>query len=317
VSRLQGAFLQALLVGPTAVASAAAPSYEAPELAGVVLSTELGENSGFGASRRRDGLLWAVNDNQNTNRLYALETSGSVLASYEVLGEPDVDWEDLAPFELDGQPHLLIADVGDNSAKRSELRLIVVPEPLLEPGREQGTVAPLFVTRVRYPDGPRDCEAVAVDVARNEVLLLSKRRVPAQLFSVPLRLEPGTAQPVTARQIARIDNLPQPTAEELAQHPRAGRYFGEPTAMALRADGGELAVLTYRDVYVYERRPDESWPEVFARAPVALRIPPLPQGEALTYSRDGGALYASGERLPAPIVRIARKSEPIQPKPIQ
>jgi hypothetical protein len=162
---------------------------------------------------------------------------------------------------------------------------------------------------VRYPDGPRDCEAVAVDVAHNEVLLLSKRRVPAQLFSVPLRLEPGTPQPVTARQIARVDNLPQPTAEEIATHPRAGRYFGEPTALALRPDGAELAVLTYRDVYVYARAPDESWPEVFARKPVALGIPPLPQGEALTYSRDGGVIYASGERLPAPIVRIARKPE--------
>jgi len=71
-------------------------------------------------------------------------------------------------------------------------------------------------------------------------------------------------------------------------------------------------VLTYRDVYVYERAPDETWSEVFARKPVALGIPPLPQGEALTYSRDGGAIYASGERLPAPIVRITRKPEPNQ-----
>ena len=80
--------------------------------------------------------------------------------------------------------------------------------------------------------------------------------------------------------------------------------------MALRPDGAELAVLTYRDVYVYERRGGESWSDAFSRAPLALGIPPLPQGEAITYARDGGALYASGERLPAPIVRIARKPEP-------
>ncbi|MNG38204.1 hypothetical protein D3C84_1258160 [compost metagenome] len=72
-------------------------------------------------------------------------------------------------------------------------------------------------------------------------------------------------------------------------------------------------MLTYRDVYVYQRGPNESWPQVFARKPVALGIPPLPQGEALTYARDGGALYASGEHLPAPIVRIARKPAAIQP----
>ena len=82
--RYGGAFVLALLVVPAGGAFAAAPRYEAPELAGVVLSTELGENSGFAVSRRRDGLLWAVNDNQNTNRLYALETSGSVLASLRI-----------------------------------------------------------------------------------------------------------------------------------------------------------------------------------------------------------------------------------------
>ena len=289
-------------------AHAEPPRYDKPELAGVVLSTELGENSGFAASLRRDGLLWALNDNQNPNRIYALEPSGAVLARYEVEGVPNIDWEDLASFELDGKPYLLIADVGDNNGVRQELRLIVAPEPEPSSGQDVGKVAPLYVTRVRYPDGPRDCEAVAVDPARNEVLLLSKRRVPAQLFVVPLRPEAGAADLVTARQVAHVDNIPQPTPEEIAQHPRAGRYLGEPTAMALRPDGREIAVLTYRDVYVYERRPGESWQDTFARKPVALGIPPLPQGEALTYSRGGDALYASGERLPAPIVRIARTS---------
>jgi hypothetical protein len=297
----------ALACAPT---SAQTPATEhgrfgTPTLSGVVLNRGLAEMSGLAGSLRHDELLWTLNDSDNPNEIYALQPSGTLRATVLIRDQRNVDWEDLAAFRLDGVPYLLIADVGDNNASRQELRLIVVVEP--EVDAPHAEIQAAWVVRVRYPDGARDCEAVAVDAERGEVLLLSKRRVPAQLFEVPLK--PDSDAPVTARQIARVINLPQPSAQELEAHPSAGRYFGQPTAMALSPDRGELAVLTYRDVYVYERRPEESWQETLARAPRALGIPLLPQAEGLGYARDGSAIYVTGERLPAPIVRVPRERQ--------
>lgn len=43
-------------------------------------------------------------------------------------------------------------------------------------------------------DGPRDCEAVAVDAATGQVLLISKSAFPPELFSLPLSNPHGQVQ---------------------------------------------------------------------------------------------------------------------------
>ena len=305
------ALVAASLSWMTAAACADAPAvrYQAAEIAGVVLQPVLSEISGLAASRRRDDVLWTVNDGDNSNEVFAIGTSGSLLARYTLDGVVNQDWEDIAAFELDGRPYLLLADVGDNNGARRQIAFIVVEEPVLDPQVAEATLAPAWHVRARYPDGARDCEAVAVDAAQGLVLLLSKRRTPAQLFTLPLR-PAESAQPVEAQQVALVDGLPGPSAREIAEHPRMGRYFGQPTAMSLRADGAELAVLTYRDVYVFARTPGESWQQTLARKPQALHIPLLPQAEALGHTRDGGALYVTGEKLPAPLIRVRRKVSP-------
>jgi len=293
------------MVSPGARGATPAPPHALPATpSGVVLDGAMGELSGIAASSLRPDLLWAVNDNDNDASLFALTTGGRRLARYVVEGATNVDWEDLAPFRRDGRSYLLIADVGNNNGSRDELELLVVPEPVPD-GAETGIVSPAWRVRFRYPDGPRDCEAVAVDALRAEVLLLSKRRQPAQLFRVPLK-PADPAQTQVASEIARATNIPQPGADTLARHPVMGRYFGQPTGMALAPDGAELAVLTYGDLYLYARAPGAGWQQAFDQPPRAVGMPVLPQAEAVTYAADGSVLYVTGERLPAPILRVGR-----------
>jgi hypothetical protein len=273
--------------------------YSEPRLAALILDLSVAEISGLAASRRHDDVLWVHNDSDAKPSVIALNTRGEVIGSVRVRGVVNTDWEDLASFELDGKPYLAIADSGDNGGLRREIAVIVIPEP--EP--QAKSVTPAWIARIRWPDGPRDCEAMAVDARAREILLLAKKRVPAQLFRVPLA-PTSSAQLLVAEQIASISHIPQPTPEDIAVNPRMGRFMGQITAMDLSADGTRLALLTYRDGYEFVRTAGTSWRDVLGNPPMRLGLPPLPQGESLAYSRDGQSIWASSERLPAPLVQL-------------
>lgn len=275
-----------------------------PRLAGLVTDARVAEISGIAASRRDDELLWAHNDSHASSSLYAVGTDGRVRAEVAIEGQSNIDWEDLAGYMLDGEAMLLIADTGDNGGVRSELALIALAEPELVPGQARTSVRPRWVLRFRWPDGPRDCEAVAVDAVAREVLLLSKKRVPAQLFRIPLAAAANPAIVAVAEQVASIPNIPQPSAAELARDPGYWRYRGQISAMDVAPDGLRMVILSYRDAYLYARRPGEAWRDALARAPRALGLPSLPQAEAIAFDRTGQAIWTTTERLPAPLLRV-------------
>jgi len=270
-------------------------------LTGLITDPRVAEISGIAASARSDEVLWAINDSGNAPELYALTPSGRVLQQVRIAGVANTDWEDLAAFTRDGKPYLLIADIGDNGGVRAELQLIVVAEPMI--GEDTpSTVEPAYVLRVQWPDGPRDSEAVAVNPQGTEALLMSKRRAPAQLFAVSLAPPTDREQVRTARLLTAVSGIPQPSGNELRRAPRSGLWLAQPTAMDIRADGS-VVILTYRDAYFFAARPGGDLAAALARAPQRLHLPPLPQGEAIAFARDGQSIWATSERLPAPLLR--------------
>lgn len=264
-------------------------------LAGLVLDERLREISGLAASRLHPDVLWMLNDGGNDAAVYAVSRRGRVLARFAVEGVANTDWEDLAAFELDGRPYLLIADTGDNGGLRRTLQLHVLAEP---DSLRDGTLRPAWSVAFRWPDGPRDSEALAVDTAAGEALLVSKKRRPPELFAVPLRASQRRA---VARRIGTLAGIPQPTAQERqARHSRAA-LKGQVTAADLSPDGRRLAVMTYHDLAVYTRAPGESWRDAVARMPTVRDLPWIPQAEALAWSAGGRGLFATGEFTPAPL----------------
>ena len=285
--------MAALLLG---AAACAPPSLPFARLAGLVTSSQLNEISGLAASHVHDGVLWATNDGENPARLYAISRRGRLLARYEIEGVGNEDWEDLASFELDGRRYLLLADTGDNGGRRRGFSLHVFEEPAR---LANGKLKPAWTIRARWPDGPRDCEAVAVDAAAGQVLLVSKKRVPPELFSLPLADPRGAV--VEARRIGRLAGVPQVSEDLRRKDPKLAALFSQVTAADIAPDRRSLAVLTYGSVLFYRRDPDQSWADATARAPETHDIPPIPQAEALAWSAGGGGLYATGEFAPAPL----------------
>jgi len=279
----------------------------APDVA-MIQDGALSEISGCARSHRANGELWAHNDSGNPAVIYRLDARGEVRARVPVPDAPALDWEDIAAFSVEGRPYLAIADTGDNFALRERVAVLLLPEP--EPGAS--AARPERVIEFQYADGPRDVEALAVDVAARQILLLEKRRPPATLYALDLD---GPDRQI-AQPIARLaDWWPErPTPVEPTSQLR---YRGAAAAMDLSPDGRRLALLTSTHWAVFTRAADEPWSAVLARPPQAhARLPrrQLPVHdtifEALCWASNE-VLWISGERLPAPLLRVSVPS----PKP--
>jgi hypothetical protein len=272
--------------------------WAAPEFAGVFSDPELDEVSGLAASRAHPGLYWAQNDSGTGAKLVAVKPDGSRVATLAVAGAENIDWEDLDAFDLGGKHYLLIADTGDNGGIRKVLTLYVVEEPArLHDG---GSVKPAWTISFQWPDGARDCEATAVDAARGEVLLISKKRVPPDVFRVPLRPSDGGVQ--TAVRVATLSSISQPSQEELKKNPVYGRYRSQITGADLSANGRVLAVLNYHSVHLYVRNDGQEWEQVMQTPPGVLELPWLPQAEGIAFSPDGRSLLIGSEQRPSPLI---------------
>lgn len=266
-------------------------------VSGLMLDSQLSEISGLAVSNRHDDTLWMHDDGGNPPRLFAVDRDGGRVATFRVEGVPKTDWEDIAAFRADGRDWLMLADTGDNGGLRRTLQLHVIEEPAT---LENARLKPAWSIVFRWPDGPRDCEAVAVDQRRNEVLLISKRRQPPELFRLPLR--PQVDPPEVAERIGRL-RMPAALAPQSGTDERAP-LSAQVTAASISPDGRRLAVLTYRYLLIYAKATAEDWAKAVARPPRVLTLPWLPQAEAMGWDRDGRHVFVTGEFVPAPLYRI-------------
>ncbi|MCI1710017.1 MAG: hypothetical protein LKM32_14005 [Chiayiivirga sp.] len=298
MNRAVGLMLASVLASIALPVAAQAGDPPSATLQALLTDEHLGEVSGIVASRRHPGIFWVHNDGDNAAELYAIDAEGQLRATLQVAGVRNVDWEDLAAFESDGKPYLLIADVGDNGGLRRELALRVVEEPAVL-ADVQAPVA--WSVRFRWPDGPRDCESVAVDMNDGAAFLVSKKRVPPELFRVAL--QPSSNRVQTAKRVGALTGIEQPSADDLTRNPVYGRYRAQITAADISRDGRWLAVLNYRRVYLWPKQ-GQGWGESVAAAPRVFEFPWIPQAEALAFDLEGRSLWISSERLPAPLMRI-------------
>lgn len=284
-------------------ALALAARWGQPEAVGLVTEAVIDEISGLAASRHHPGHFWAHNDSGNTAALHLVDETGKWVASVDTPGADNVDWEDMAGFRRDGRNYLLVADTGDNGGIRRTLSLHVFEEPA-----DLDQPATLAWTQVfRWPDGPRDCEAVAVDAARGEVLLISKKRVPAELFRVPL----GPSDEVqVAELVGTLQGIEQPDASDLRRSPIYGRYRAQITAADLSPNGRVLAVLNYRSIHFVVREAGGDWQPALTGKLPHLALPWMPQAEAIAFSTDGRSLTVASEQLPSPVIRFRVEAKP-------
>jgi hypothetical protein len=149
---------------------------------------------------------------------------------------------------------------------------------------------------------------VAVDLGSQQILLLSKRAVPPTLYTLPLVTQPGEFRQV-AKKLTQLTVMPQPTLQDLIENPKLGYYRSQPTAMDVSPHGSAVAILTYKDAYLFQKAKGENWPDVFKKIPQRIPLPKLRQAEALCFAPDGKTLFVTSEKLPAPLLRLEAISD--------
>lgn len=236
-----------------------------------------------------------INDSGGTNEIHLANTDGTSRGSVAFTGSVNKDWEDLASFTLDGKPHLLIADTGDNAARRESYTFYIVEEPTLpsEGKSINGTIPLAWKTSFTLPQGASaDIEAVAVDQEAGKILFLTKRLAPAILYSISLarRDEPQIAEKVCE---VVINAPPLPLVP----------YRNQPTGMDISKGNSTAAVITYYGIFLFHKNEKESWAEAFPKRPQGLGFIGLPQAESVAFSTDGKMLYAISEGANSPIIR--------------
>lgn len=278
-----------------------------PVRVGTLRDKALREVSGMAVSRRDPNVIWVHNDSGSGPILHAIGANGRVRGRLRLKGATAKDWEDMASFTWQGKPMLMVADVGDNNARRSAVWLHVFEEPNLADAEDSSNVSVDLAWSIpfQFPDGAADCESVAVDTQNGHVLLLTKRQNPPMLYSLPLAPEgalPSRGKVRTATLLGPVDSIPRPTAADLLADPVFGAFSSQPTSMDVA--GRTLVVLTYAHAYRYVREPDQGWAEALAAPPQIVLLPRMKQTEALTFNADGRGLFVTSERHHAPIYRL-------------
>lgn len=163
------------------------PEYLLPR---VLQDPAVAELSGLAASRRHPGVLYGINDSGGQNVVFAIDETGATVARLRLDGLLNRDWEALAPcLDEAGRPVLWIGDIGDNGADQERVRLIRISEPDVLVDQDVRWEA----FWIRYPDGPRNAEALLCDPRSGELAVVTKGiRGPGGMYRLPV-LRPRVA----------------------------------------------------------------------------------------------------------------------------
>lgn len=281
---------------------------ETVKMLGVVRSRSLAEVSGLAMARGEALRLWAHNDSGDAARLFLISSGGELLMEVALEGANHTDWEDMCAFEREGKRYLLVGDIGDNAARRSDCQLYLLSEPEFaaqadaksrEPQKEKATAQKVSF---RFEDGPRNCESLGFDSTSNSLLLVEKllgstaEGTNAGVYQLDLGKRLGEksasdSQPLVAK---RIGELP----------------WRNVTGLDLSVDGQRLFIRTYFEGYLLERDAEQSWQQRLEQPlPKAIRLPVEAQGEAVCFTGDASAVVLTSEFTFQPIWKLELAAE--------
>ena len=240
--------------------------------------------------------MWIVNDSGGTPDIHLAGTDGKDHGKVTLADTRNIDWEDLASFTLDGQNYLLVADTGDNGSKRDFCTLHILREPALPATGQKLTATTPAAWQIQfcYEGGPRDCEAVAVDAKAGQIILITKRTEPPEVYQLPLR-------PARESRLLTATRL-GPTAVKSPLRSFVP-FQNQPTGLSITADHTLAAVVTYYSVFLFPRKSEESWADALAKPPTVMQPHLLGQAESVAFTKDGKSIYALSEGRISPVVR--------------
>ncbi|MEU4770766.1 hypothetical protein [Micromonospora sp. NPDC023644] len=215
-------------------------------------------------------------DDEARRRIFFLDDRCAVVRTVSYPSRPR-DTEDLA-VGADGT--VWVADIGDNDRSRQTIAVWKLPP---------GTDRPVLY-RMAYPDGPHDAEALLVTDDDRPVVVT---KYSATLYAPSAALRPGTTAP-----LVKVGQVRLPASTTSNPFGALGRTAV--TGGATAPDGRRVVLRTYADAYEFDVADGDVVAALTGGTPRVVALPDEPQGESVTYDRDGRSLLTVSETAGRP-----------------
>ncbi|MFG3691183.1 hypothetical protein [Micromonospora sp. NPDC047740] len=217
-------------------------------------------------------------DEEPRRRIFFLDAGCKVVRTVRYPSRPR-DTEDLA-MGADGT--LWVADIGDNDRSRETVALWKLP-----PGGDRPVLH-----RMTYPDGPHDAEALLM-AGDGRPIIVTKQGGTAGLYAATGDLKPGATVPL--EQVGQV-SLPRTTTS----NPFSFLGRAVVTGAATAPDRRRVVLRTYADAFEFDVVDGDVVAALTGGTPRVVPLPDEPQGESITYSRDGRFLLTVSETADQP-----------------
>jgi hypothetical protein len=283
--------------GPTGGPAAEEPAgpAEAPTVDRIVTDTRITEASGLVASTRHTGVVWVHEDSGRPARLYAINRNGATAATVDLRGIQQVDWEAIAiTKDQRGRWMLALGDIGDNTAARQEVRVLLLREPST---LKNGRASVQRVLRLQYPGGPVDAETLVADPRTRRLYIVTKGWLGGEIYAVPQQAWPGGS-----------DAAAESRTWPLQLVARVG--------LAAVTDGtflpdGRLALRSYSSMTLFE---DPAKATDTLRPLATTVLPSQQQGESVALGPGATSLLIGSEGVRQPLLRVSLPTGPVSPE---
>jgi len=239
-----------------------------------IVDKKLDEASGLAASVTNSGYFWTHNDSGNPAEVYLINNKAEIVMTCKLLNISNRDWEDITigPGPIEGKSYLYVGDIGDNMAQYAYKIIYRFEEPVLEEGNQ---VIDQFDTLFfQLSDGVRDTEALMLDPTIKDFFILSKREDSVRMYQIPFQFTSGDTVVAERKSILPLTRI---------------------VAADISADGTEVLIKNYDYIYYWKRIDKQSIPELLQSKPIELPYNREPQGESITWQRDGAGFYTLSE----------------------
>lgn len=257
----------------------------------------LKEVSGIAASRLNKNVLYVHNDSGDTSRFFAISPNGQLLATFYFKADAAnkeanvVDCEDIAvgPGPKKGKSYIYLGDIGDNHANRKSITVYRFEEPVVA-GTKAASTIKTDAIHLKYPDGSHDAETLMVDPVEKLLYIVTKREDSVGVYTAPLNA--SFTDTISLQRKVKLHFTGLPLMKWI-------------TAGDISADGNNILIKSYQNVYFWKRKPGEPVWKTLQRKPANLPYTMEKQGEAIGFTANGKGYYTTSEGKNAPIYYYA------------
>ena len=256
-------------------------SFSPPQTLGKIKDDEIDEASGLAYCRSYPNALWTHNDSGGKCRIYLIDEQGRELGVFNLKIYNARDLEDIAigPGPKKNINYIYLADMGDNKARYNTKVIFRFPEPQIKKSKLpvlKNIVKDIDIIEFQYPDGKRDAETLMIDPLTKDIYIVSKREKNVHIYQLPY--------PQSTNKL----NIPKLVGK---------LHFTKAVAGDISADGSEILIKNYANIYYWKRKEGESIVKTLRKKPVRLPYKREPQGEAIAWKSDGSGYYTLSEEL--------------------